>query len=384
MKCSAEGLKASSGDLPAERRRHAGNVDEARTALPSLSVLIPCYNGLPFVVETVQSVVDQADDGVECVVVDDGSTDGSADELERRFGRAVRVVRQPNGGPSAARNRALAESQSELVIWLDADDHLAPDTLAARRAAFVDNPQLELHFGQVEVVNIDTGERETTPRPPCDQSYMETALLAHRNLPHLNGVTFRRTALERVGVFDPAFPICQDYDLLIRACAVLCWKFVETVFSYRRVGSFESVTSRRGVLFNYQDVGKVLIKNRNLFRHALGSHRPWQVAYARWATDYSMHLLQHGHRRAACVWALRACALARTKVELRALKCLLEGAAPRSFYAALRDVYRRLYGSHYGRNENSGTLAHASVGRRRTRPLPSNLLPVRVVGARTP
>jgi hypothetical protein len=304
--------------------------------LPSLSILIPCYNGLPFVLDAVESVVAQADEGVECVVVDDGSTDGSADALERRFGDHIRVVRQANGGPSVARNRALEESRGDLVIWFDADDLLTPDTLRLRRQAFADSPALEMLLGVNEIFYMQTGERQRSPaKDACDEHYLVRGLLARRNLPHLNVITFRRSALARVGGFDPQFPISQDYDLWLRAWSCLHWRFVDVVLAYQREGSYERVTQRRGKIFNYRDTGKVLLKNRRLMQDSLGSEAPWRRAYASFATDFALHLLTRGFRWEASIWAGRACWLLGPRVESRALKYLLEATLSPRCYSAL-------------------------------------------------
>jgi hypothetical protein len=309
--------------------------------LPTLSVLIPCYNGLPFVLDAVQSVLDQAEDGVECVVVDDGSRDGSADALHKRFGDGILLVRQPNGGSSVARNRALAESRGELVVWFDADDLLVADTLTERRAAFRDDPDLEMLVGQNEIFDMDTGEREISPQPPCDERYFESCLLARKNLPHLNILTFRRSALNRMEVFDPAFRLSQDYDLWIRAWALLRWRFVPRVFSHQRAGTFSSATRRGGRIKCYFGTGKVLLKNRRFLHSVFRSDLPWRRAYSNWAADLALHLLRADRRSEASLWALRALTAGGPQAEFRAVKYFLEGLLPPKLYQSFTGVYRR-------------------------------------------
>src|SRR5690348_2830874 len=91
-----------------------------------VSVLIPAYNSERWIDETLQSVAEQSYPQIEVIVVDDGSTDGTA-SIAADCG--ARVVRQRNSGPSVARNRALAESRGEYIQWLDADDVLSPDKI---------------------------------------------------------------------------------------------------------------------------------------------------------------------------------------------------------------------------------------------------------------
>ncbi|MGL6097742.1 MAG: glycosyltransferase family 2 protein, partial [Fimbriiglobus sp.] len=92
---------------------------------PTVSVVIPCYNGAEFLPETLRSVLAQTVPVHEILVIDDGSTDDSAAVAEG-FGPPVRVIRQPNQGESVARNRGIDEATGEWVAFLDADDLWEP------------------------------------------------------------------------------------------------------------------------------------------------------------------------------------------------------------------------------------------------------------------
>ena len=97
---------------------------------PSLvSVVIPCYKQAHFLGHAIESVQRQTYPAVEIIVVDDGSPDGTRAVVESF--PAVNYVRQENKGLSAARNRGLRESQGSYLVFLDADDLLLPDAVAA-------------------------------------------------------------------------------------------------------------------------------------------------------------------------------------------------------------------------------------------------------------
>src|SRR5438045_1880854 len=96
---------------------------------PSVSVIIPCYNAAEFLAECLDSVCRQTVPPAEVIVVDDGSTDATA-QIARAFGPPVRVISQANAGPSAARNRAMDEAQGDWVAFSDADDVWQPNKLA--------------------------------------------------------------------------------------------------------------------------------------------------------------------------------------------------------------------------------------------------------------
>ena len=99
----------------------------------SVSIIIPCFNAAATIGEAIASALAQCGPGGEILVVDDGSTDRSL-AIARGFGPGVRVVTGPNRGVSAARNRGIAETAGEWLVFLDADDLLLPETLARRLA----------------------------------------------------------------------------------------------------------------------------------------------------------------------------------------------------------------------------------------------------------
>ena len=102
--------------------------------------MIPCYNASRFLRETLDSALAQTHLPLEILVVDDGSTDDSA-EIARSYGPPVRVISQPNQGESVARNRGIDEAQGEWIAFLDADDLWAPEKLE-RQLAAVDSEEV--------------------------------------------------------------------------------------------------------------------------------------------------------------------------------------------------------------------------------------------------
>lgn len=97
---------------------------------PLVSILIPAFNAEEWIAETLASALAQTWEPKEIIVVDDGSSDNTCAVVEAFASRGVRLVRQPNAGAAAARNRAFSLCHGEYIQWLDADDLLAPDKIA--------------------------------------------------------------------------------------------------------------------------------------------------------------------------------------------------------------------------------------------------------------
>lgn len=105
----------------------------------AVSIITPCYNGARYLQDTLRSATSQSRPPVEVIVIDDGSTDDSA-AIAENFGPPVRVIRQSNNGESVARNRGLAEARGTHVLFLDADDLLAPDAIERLANAVAGRP----------------------------------------------------------------------------------------------------------------------------------------------------------------------------------------------------------------------------------------------------
>lgn len=180
-----------------------------------VSVIIPTYNRRDMVVEALRTVFEQKEvpDEVEVIVVDDGSTDGTAEALAS-FGEKIKYFRVERAGVSAARNRGIAESRGDYVAFLDSDDLWLHGKLSAQMRYFHENPGKELC--QTEEIWIRNGRRlnqrkyHKKPQGHC------FGLLLERCLVSPSAVVVRRSLLYEAGLFDESLPACEDYDLWLR------------------------------------------------------------------------------------------------------------------------------------------------------------------------
>jgi GT2 family glycosyltransferase len=276
------------------------------------------------------------------MVVDDGSTDGSADAVAAEFGRRVRVVRKSNGGAASARNRGRDEATGDLIVWLDADDCLTPESLVARRQPFADDPTLEMLVGRQVIRNVDSGAETFAPAIPPAADYLYHGLLDRRDLPHSNLLTFRRSALARLPRYDETLKIAEEFRFWVHAWALLRWTFLDRVLAIQRVGEFPSLSKSRGKEFFYDQVGTALRRTRPFLRTHTGSDRPWRQAYAEYAADYALLHLRRGECDRTRRWAGRALTTAPRRVGPRAGRYLLEASLPSGVYRLGRVVAARL------------------------------------------
>ena len=167
---------------------------------PTLSILVNNFNYGDFVGAAIQSALDEGP-GVEVIVVDDGSTDHSRYVIQS-FGNRVVAIFQENAGQAAAFNTGFAASSGEIVMFLDADDLLAPGAAVSIRAAFDDPGVAKLHWSLSEV---DRDGNETgalrpealMPAGDLRQRVVEHGPLGHSN-PPTSGNVFSRRALEQM------------------------------------------------------------------------------------------------------------------------------------------------------------------------------------------
>jgi len=132
------------------------------------SVIIPVYNYADYLESAVRSVLDQAGDDFEIVIIDDGSTDDTAQVAERLVNEAperIRFIRQENRGPGAARNRGVEAAGGDFCLFLDADDRLTDQALAAFRKVLQRHPQVGMVLAGHVSVHPDGRRREH--RPPA-------------------------------------------------------------------------------------------------------------------------------------------------------------------------------------------------------------------------
>lgn len=195
---------------------------------PAFSVVIPTYNRADLVGRAIESALGQSLPASEVIVVDDGSTDATAQVLAA-FGERIRVVRQANRGCSAARNHGVATSTAEWIAFLDSDDSWAQDHLESMAAA------IEATEGGADFYFADARFEENSERRDSGAASLWSAsgfridgmtqlaadatawVLAHRQPMKLQSSVFRRRLFDEVGGLDEALRTREDTHFFLKA-----------------------------------------------------------------------------------------------------------------------------------------------------------------------
>jgi len=258
--------------------------DTSFNADVKVSVVIPAYNMAEYVDEAIGSVLHGELEDLEVIVVDDGSTDDTAERLAaytrpggKRFDPRVRSFRKENEGKSAAVNLAFTRMRGAYALILDADDQLAPGALSGLYAALPPkkNDRI-LPIGGFETFAGSQKLGERPAPPPTVPSKLRKRFYLSLTTPfHLNTCLISRTLIERTGHFDTRFQRCQDIDYAMRLLQETEEVAVvnEPVYCYRkhRQSAPERMRFRAQTLFYRQ---RVISKN---------FHGPFRMCALAWA-----------------------------------------------------------------------------------------------------
>lgn len=186
----------------------------------TISVVIPACNSAAHIGRAIDSVLAQSRPAEEIIVVDDGSTDGTA-EIVRGYGHTVRLIEQANAGASAARNTGILAAKSDWIALLDADDEWLANKLALQAAVIERFPDLGWVTGNYLTCSCNENRRAAYIRPVSARRLLKDEMLAedyldtfHRGLGgHTDTMLIRKTLLIEAGLFRVNQPKANDLDM---------------------------------------------------------------------------------------------------------------------------------------------------------------------------
>ncbi|HUT35664.1 MAG TPA: glycosyltransferase [Planctomycetota bacterium] len=263
--------------------------------MPRVSVVIPAFNAERYLRETLESVLAQTYRDFEVVVVDDGSSDGTA-ELAASFGEPVRCIRQANAGPSAARNRGIREARGELIAFVDSDDLWLPEKLAEQVPLFDGGTGFQpvgLVYCHAERVDAE-GRPLPTAQAPKPVGRVPGDFLFRNHCP-TSAAVIRRECFERCGYLPEDMIWAEDWHLWLRIARRYEFAAVPRVLVRHRVHS--------GALTKH--IEKAYLGARRVLETALEPGDPPELRAARRSglhrldRNQALNLLALGETRAA-------------------------------------------------------------------------------------
>jgi cellulose synthase/poly-beta-1,6-N-acetylglucosamine synthase-like glycosyltransferase len=220
--------------------------------MPKVDVIIPAYNAANYLSAAIESVIAQTFEDWRIVLVDDGSTDSTAEiaaGFVQRLGQKLKYIHQSNHGLPAARNAAIRNSTAEFLALLDSDDIWLPCRLAESLKFFDSHPKVGLTYSSVAFVD-EAGEVLQTFDTP--QKYAEGNIAPYIYMRSVQlpcpTITFLRKCVEEVGLFDETMRATEDRDLWFRIALKFEVGFIHKVLAHYRTSPTSMSTDQDRML----------------------------------------------------------------------------------------------------------------------------------------
>lgn len=232
---------------------------------PSVSIIVPCYNQGQYLAEALDSVLSSTFQDWECIIVNDGSTDNSADvattfvERDSRF----KLLHQHNSGPSAARNRGVHESSGEFILFLDGDDKIEPEYIGSGISFLQKHADCTLFYCKARTFG-------------SEEKINNWNYTTYRNLLRYNSIhccsIIRRKDFDRIGGFDENMRGYEDWEMFIRLLYhndFVC-QSEKILFNYR-IHRHEGSVNLQAIRRSKEIMEYIYNKNRAIYDEYFGS-----------------------------------------------------------------------------------------------------------------
>lgn len=223
-----------------------------------LSVVIPAYNCAKYIEDTIASVLNQTRTPYEIIVVNDGSTDNTAEVVSKY--PTIRLINKINQGPSETRNRGILECTGNWVAFLDSDDIWHSEKIEKIEECLTKNPKIDMLSTAFFIGNPQSGWKKITPRRIFNPNDSFFEQLYRRSFIATSSVVIKKSVLDKVGGFSSSLLVAEDLDLWLRV-AITSAKYhyiAEHLLYYR--SHLASITSNP--LNAHKDIEKVFYKYR--------------------------------------------------------------------------------------------------------------------------
>lgn len=240
--------------------------------IPTVSVIMSVYNGLPYLHEAIESILSQTFRDFEFIIINDGSMDGTGDVLEQYAitDKRIFLVHQKNMGLTLSLNKGLSFAQGMYIARQDADDISLPHRIQMQVSFLDEYPDVGLLGTGIETIGEKSKKGKIFIYPEEHKMLVESWLLKLRDpFPHTS-VMFRSEVLKKVGKYNPFYKKAQDYDLWLRVSERFKVASLPIVLCKLRIHS-QSVSHDKGEQLKYAllALGTFFLKKRN--RNNLGN-----------------------------------------------------------------------------------------------------------------
>lgn len=219
----------------------------------SISVIIPVYNAEKYVGEAIESVLNQTVQPDEIIIIDDGSTDGSAKRV-KEFEQDIQLISQENKGISGARNTGIRAASGNIFAFLDSDDLWPEDHLEILLSVLHKNNDLSIVCGHVQQFMSDDADVQSNRIPEGAEvmpGYVVGASL------------IKSEVFDKIGLFDEELTLADTVDLFSRAKdSGLAFKLIDDVVLKRRIHSSNTGIMQREKRHDYTKVLMASIKRK--------------------------------------------------------------------------------------------------------------------------
>lgn len=266
---------------------------------PFISVLIPTYNRAPFIEEAVRSARRQNYERFEILVIDDGSTDNTAELVSAMRDPRLQYMEKPHTGAPDTRNLALLQAGGDFVLWLGSDDVLEPNVLSDYVKVLRDTPNIDVLYGNLIITDAQLNPSQFLRYQDWSGRNAElvSRLLDHNQIPD-GGSLVRKTCYDWAGGYDEAFRRAHDYEWWTRVAGQAKFKHVDrTVYRWRwHGGNMSSGTVKFDTRF---DAAVVMCLVERYSLQELCPDLDWDggpqaEVEARARLKIAMHLLRYG------------------------------------------------------------------------------------------
>lgn len=235
---------------------------------PLVSVVMPAYNAEKYICASIDSVLAQSYSNIELVIVDDGSTDNTADIINnyiKSSNKHIIYKRQINGGPARARNVGILLSTGAWISFIDSDDYWASNHLQLLFDKASTDGEVGLVYGSKIFVDKDGNELSQSQQPHWElpEGWIFPQMFAN-NLMNTSSVIVKRDLIISVNLFDesPSLRICEDYDLFLKLTAIskVCSR-PDVKYYYRRHDAnitLNNILRARGLITAVENAAKLL------------------------------------------------------------------------------------------------------------------------------